>query len=130
MSGAPHPVSVTPAVLVVDPDQQFGLLLKGYLERQGWATEWVEDGRQALSRCLKDPPRLVVAELQGGALDGFELLDELRRLAPDLPVVVCTRGAGVQSWSDEIFRELGVRAVLVRPVRFYRVGEVVGRLLA
>ena len=50
--------------------------------------------------------------------DGFEFIERLRRLAPSLPIVLCTRLAGVQSWSDAVFAALGVEAVLVRPVRF------------
>ena len=105
-------------VLLVDPDERFGSLFRSYLEREGWDARWVGDGRAALADWPEFRPQIVVAELQGDPLDGFEFIERLRRLAPSLPIVLCTRLAGVQSWSDAVFAALGVEAVLVRPVRF------------
>jgi CheY-like chemotaxis protein len=71
----------------------------------------------------------VVAELQGDHLDGFEFIERLRGLAPALPIVLCTRLAGVQSWSDEVFAALGVQGVLVRPVRFHQAAWMLEQVL-
>jgi len=117
-------------VLLVDPDLRFGLLLKGYLEEKGWTAEWVPDGRKALAHLANWRPDLVVTELQGEDLDGFEFLESLHRLAPPLPVVVCTRLAGAQAWTDGVLRQLGVRAVLVRPVRFPELAATLEEVLA
>lgn len=105
-------------VLLVDPDERFGALFSSHLRREGWKPTWLADGRQALAKWSELKPDLVVSALQGESLDGFEFLERLRSLASSVPVVVCTRQAGVQNWSDEVFSALGVQAVLVRPVRF------------
>lgn len=105
-------------VLLVDPDERFGTLFKSYLEREGWEARWVSGGREALADWARFSPDLVVTELQGKPLDGFEFIERLRRTLPSLPIVLCTRLAGVQGWSDEVFAALGIEAVLVRPVRF------------
>ena len=108
----------TARVLICDPDIRFGLLLKEFLEGLGWSAEWVSDGRQALARWEALLPDLVVTELQGEDLDGFEFLDAMTRIAHPPPVVVCTRLKGVQGWDQGVQRSLGVRRVLARPVRF------------
>ncbi len=108
----------TARVLICDPDIRFGLLLKKFLEGQGWSAEWVSDGRKALARWEALLPDLVVTELQGDDLDGFEFLDAMTRIAHPPPVVVCTRLKGVQGWNPGVLRSLGVRRVLARPVRF------------
>jgi len=105
-------------VLLVDPDERFGSLFRSHLEREGWEARWVPGGREALASWTQFTPDLVVAELQGDPLDGFEFIERLRRTLPTLPIVLCTRLAGVQGWSDEVFAALGVDGVLVRPVRF------------
>ncbi len=133
---APPPIFApsTARVLIVDPDVRFGLLLKGYLEGRGWKAEWVEDGRRALQHWDAYRPDLLITELQGRDLDGFELLETVSRLQRPPPVVICTKLAGVNSWTDGVFRSLGVCAVLVRPVRFPEVArtleEVMARLTA
>lgn len=123
-----HPT--TARVLIVDPDVRFGLLLKGFLEGRGWKAEWVEDGRRALMHWDLYRPDMLITELQGKDMDGFELLDSVSRLPDAPPVVICTRLAGVESWTDDIFRKLGVRAVLVRPVRFPEVARTLEEVMA
>jgi len=125
-----RPLPSAARVLIVDPDVRFGLLLKGYLESRGWTVDWVEDGRLALQEWETYRPDLLIAELQGKDLDGFEFLETLGRLPTPPAVVVCTRLAGVQGWTDGIFRELGVRAVLVRPVRFPEVARTLEEVMA
>lgn len=120
----------TARVLLVDPDVRFGLLLKGYLEERGWKAHWVPDGRKGLMDWDKYQPHIVVTELQGEDLDGFEFLDFLVRTATPPPVVVCTKLKGVQDWSDGVMRSLGVRRVLARPVRFPVVADVLEQVMA
>ena len=115
-------------VLLVDPDVNFGLLFRSYLESRGWQATWVADGREAIRDWATHQPDLVVTELQGESLDGFEFVERLHGMVPELPVVVCTRLAGVQEWSDEVFAALGVRAVLVRPMRFHQAVWVLEQL--
>lgn len=117
-------------VLVVDPDVRFGLLLKGYLEERGWAADWVSDGRKALANWDSYNPHVVVTELQGEDLDGFEFLDALTRLPWPPPVVVCTRLKGASTWTHKTLRRLGVRRLLVRPVRFPKLAETLEQLMA
>jgi len=120
----------TARVLIVDPDVRFGLLLKGYLEGRGWKAEWVEDGRKALQYWETYRADLLITELQGKDLDGFELLDSLSRIGRPPPVIICTKMAGVASWTDGVFRRLGVRAVLVRPVRFPEVAQTLEEVMS
>jgi DNA-binding response OmpR family regulator len=129
-SGLASASATAARVLVVDPDLRFGLLLKGYLQERGWAAEWVPDGRKALSHWEAWHPDVLVTELQGEDLDGFEFLESLRHFQPAPPVVVCTKLAGAQAWTDGMLRQLGVRAVLVRPVRFPEVARTLEELVS
>ena len=116
-------------VLLVDGDERFGMLFRSYLEGKGWTASWVTDGRAALASWDTYRPQMIVTELQGDPLDGFEFVERVRRLAPGVPIVVCTRLAGVQAWSDEVFAALGVKAVLVRPVRFHQAAWMLEQIL-
>ncbi len=134
LSTAILPSDVGPAsrarVLLVDPDVRFGLLLKGFLESRGWGALWVSDGRKALQNWDRLRPDVVVSELDGEDLDGFEFIDAVRRRESTLPVVVCTRHAGASQWSPADRRALGVEAVLVRPLQFLQLHSMLEAVLA
>ncbi len=117
-------------VLVVDPDIRFGLLLKGFLESHGWRADWVSDGRKALRDWDSLHPDVVVTELQGEDLDGFEFVEAVNRIDPRLPVVVCTRLAGAGQWSRDARTSLGIEAVLVRPLQFLQLHSTLEAVLA
>ena len=117
-------------VLVVDPDIRFGLLLKGFLESRGWRAEWVSDGRKALREWGRLRPDALVCELQGEDLDGFEFIDEVHRVAPLVPVVVCTRLAGAGQLSAAARSAMGIEAVLVRPLQFLELHSTLETVLA
>lgn len=117
-------------VLVVDPDIRFGLLLKGFLESRGWRADWVSDGRKALRDWDSLHPDVIVSELQGEDLDGFEFVEAVNRIDPQLPVVVCTRLAGAGAWPLEVRASLGIHAVLVRPLQFLELHSTLEAVLA
>ena len=111
-------------VLLVDEDQRFGLLLGGFLEEQGWSLQWVSDGREALSRWEELAPELVLTEIEGEMMDGLDFVEEVRRLEHPPPIVLCTRVPGVGAWDESVLAEIGVRAALVRPLRFPELFEI------
>ena len=91
---------------------------------------WVSDGREALRDWEEIRPEVVVTELDGEGLDGFEFVASVRRRNPELPVVVCTRLAGVSQWSDEDQHALGIAAVLLRPLQFMQLHSTLNRVLS
>jgi len=117
------------SVLIVGPDERFGMLFRSYLEKNSWDARWVSDGREALANWSSFRPDILLTELNGERLDGFEFVNRLRVLAPTLPIVLCTRLAGVQGWSDEVFSALGVQGVLVRPIRFHQGAWMLDQIL-
>jgi len=117
-------------ILLVEPDMGFGRLLRDYLAGRGWSVTWVLKGREAIRRWSELSPDLLLTEIQGEDLDGFDLIDQIRRTAAPPPVVICTRLAGARSWDAEILAELGVAALKVRPLRFPELAELLERVIA
>ena len=117
-------------VMMVEPDPDFGRLLRDHLRARGWAVDWVRDGRDALRRWASVAPDLLLTEIQCQDVDGFELIETVNRLAYPPPIVVCTRLAGARTWTDEVRDRLGVSAVLVRPIRFPHLAQVLEDVIA
>ena len=79
-------------ILVVDDEPAVLFALSEALtdKRRGWKAVTARDGREALSILESDKIHLVVTDLRMPEMDGFELLAQLRRTRPELPVIVMT----------------------------------------
>jgi DNA-binding NtrC family response regulator len=87
-----------PRILVVDDQEMMRDSLAGTLVRQGHEVIACSDGATALER-LTGPGRfdLLITDLKMPQMTGMELLAEARKLRPDLPVVLMTAFATVQT---------------------------------
>lgn len=74
---------------MVEDDRTVSEVVTRYLEREGFAVEAAYDGATALERALVDPPELVVLDVMLPSLDGFEVCERLRAVAP-VPVIMLT----------------------------------------
>jgi CheY-like chemotaxis protein len=85
------------AILVVDDEPTIAEVVGRYLERAGYSTRSVGDGKQALELARADPPDLVVLDLMLPGIGGLELLrrrDAMFEFLEDVPIAVELRGGG------------------------------------
>ena len=77
-------------ILVVDDEHDIRELVAGVLEDEGYETRTAADSDATLEAIATRRPSLVLLDvwLQGSRLDGLELLDEIKRRDPSLPVLV------------------------------------------
>jgi two-component system nitrogen regulation response regulator NtrX len=77
-------------ILVVDDERDIRELVAGVLEDEGYETRDAGDSDSALEAIAARRPSLVLLDvwLQGSRLDGLELLDEIKRRDPSIPVLV------------------------------------------
>jgi two-component system, NtrC family, nitrogen regulation response regulator NtrX len=77
-------------VLVVDDEQDIRDLVAGVLEDEGYAPRTAADSSEALAALAERRPSLVLLDvwLQGSRLDGLQLLEEIKRRDPSLPVLM------------------------------------------
>lgn len=77
-------------ILVVDDEEDIRDLVAGVLEDEGYEARTAADSTSALAALRERRPSLVLLDvwLQGSQLDGLELLDEIKRRDPSLPVLM------------------------------------------
>jgi two-component system, NtrC family, nitrogen regulation response regulator NtrX len=77
-------------ILVVDDEADIRDLVAGVLEDDGYAARTAADSDAALNAIAERRPSLVLLDvwLAGSRLDGLDLLDEIKRRDPSLPVLV------------------------------------------
>ena len=93
-------------ILVVDDEADIRDLVAGILEDEGHETRTAQDSDSALASIADRVPRLVFLDIwmQGSKLDGLALLDEIKKLHPDLPVVMISGHGTIETAVSAIRR--------------------------
>lgn len=82
-------MSTTPYILVVDDEPGVLRYMRTLLEVESFHVETASSGREALVRVEREPvPDLVLLDLLMPELDGLETLTQLRRVRPNLKVII------------------------------------------
>ena len=79
-------------VLVVDDDATLRRIIRGALEKDGWAVEEAEDGADACEAAERLQPGVVLLDVEMPELDGFDACAKLRTLpgGDQLPILMIT----------------------------------------
>ena len=86
-----------PKILIAEDEKTQRDLLEGFLKKEGFSVEAVANGREALQKIEKDYFDVVLVDYKMPELDGLQSLREIRRLLPDLPVVMMTAYGTVET---------------------------------
>ena len=79
-----------PSILIVDDDQDLVNLLERILEEEGYQVAKAYDGNSAIALLEREyRPDLIVLDIIMPGVDGFEVLDFVRRRY-DIPVIMLT----------------------------------------
>ncbi|MCV0396859.1 MAG: sigma-54 dependent transcriptional regulator [Rhizobiaceae bacterium] len=93
-------------ILIVDDEEDIRELVAGILGDEGHETRVARDSDTALAAIADRMPRLVFLDiwLQGSRLDGLALLDEIKTMHPDLPVVMISGHGTIETAVSAIRR--------------------------
>src|SRR6202046_3023233 len=126
---APPDVSKKPLILTVDSEVALRDSLKAYLQNEGYEVIAVSSNVEAREVLDIFTPALVIAEVEGENLPGFDVCAHVKS-SPRLrhiPVVLVTRSAYPSDYSNA--HSLGAVVCMAKPFKQERLGHVV-RLLA
>lgn len=117
----------SPLILVVDDDDNLRWVLKTQLEEMGYAAETAADGASALNAIDKQPPALVLTDLNMPGMSGLDLMERIRRDYPEIPVVIITAFGTIQS-AVQAMRS-GAYDYLTKPIDYDELALCVSRVL-
>jgi len=103
-------------VLVVEDDAAAARVMRMNLDREGFTTRIAEDAAAALGALEELAPNVLVTDHLMPGLTGLELLAEVRRRDPSIPVIVMT-GHGDERLAVQSMRE-GAFTYLAKPLDY------------
>jgi two-component system alkaline phosphatase synthesis response regulator PhoP len=102
-------------ILAVDDEKHIVRLVQVNLERAGYTVVTASDGKEALEKVAEENPDLVVLDVMMPYMDGFEVLQNLRRnpSTRDIPVIMLT----AKAQDADVFKgwQSGVDCYLTKP---------------
>ncbi|HEX4048433.1 MAG TPA: response regulator [Elusimicrobiota bacterium] len=116
-----------PRILVVDDDEESRRALAAVLSPACRIVE-ASNGREALGLLRDEKPRLMLLDLGLPGMGGLEVLARVRRIAPDIPVVMLTADADIGSAVRALNQ--GACAYFTKPYDPVSLREEIARVLA
>lgn len=110
--------------MAIDDEVEILRLLKNILEDEGYEFVGATGGDSAFSMMQEHQPALIILDIMMPGLDGFQVLDLIRRKS-DVPVIMLTGKGEVTALRDSV--EIGADDYIRKP--FYPL-ELVARVRA
>ena len=77
-------------ILIVDDEKNYLVILEALLAPEGYEIITVDNALNALRYVKETDLDLVITDMKIPKMDGIELLDEVKKIDPDLPVIIMT----------------------------------------
>lgn len=88
-------------VLMVDDEEQFRATTKKILNKRGFETILASSGEEAIEK-LEENPNVVILDVKMPGIDGHQTLNEIKKLAPQLPVIMLTGHGSIPSAEEAL----------------------------
>lgn len=118
---------MNPRILVVDDEQDICKALTFLLKREGYDVASVNSGEEAISRLERESFDVVITDLKMGKLDGMAVLERAKEINPELPVIMMTAFASIESAVEAMKK--GAVDYIVKPFHNEEIRLTVKRVL-
>ncbi|MBN2244004.1 MAG: response regulator [Acidobacteria bacterium] len=108
--------AVPEKILIVDDEQDFITALAKRLRAKGWDTETASGGKEALEKAAGEDFIAIVLDLKMPGLDGIETLKRLKKINPDLQIILLTGHGSIRDGVDAM--KHGALDFLEKPADF------------
>jgi CheY-like chemotaxis protein len=113
----------TQSIAIIDNDPAFCRTLGDILQRRGYSVTAITDPHQAAS-LIKDQHQIILLDMKLNAMNGYELLKEIRSIFPELPVVVITGYREEMAVPIQSAIEIKAHTCLYKPLEIEKLFQV------
>ncbi|MGC8824296.1 MAG: response regulator [Bacteroidales bacterium] len=114
-------------VLVVDDSALNRQVIVEYLRHKEIVTIEAEDGEQALQKIGTEQPDIILLDLIMPIMDGFEVLEYLKKQNNTIPIIVIT--AYLKGNTFQRCMELGAKGFLNKPVKMQELFNLISQVM-
>jgi two-component system NtrC family response regulator len=105
---------VASRVLIIDDDESLRKVMGYMLEEAGYVVDRAASAEEGLRAIAERRPDLVLSDIKMPKKDGIELLADIKRVDPTIPVVILTAFASVETAVEAMKR--GASDYLTKPI--------------
>ncbi|MEM7106799.1 MAG: sigma-54 dependent transcriptional regulator [Bacteroidota bacterium] len=102
-------------ILIIEDDNSFGLMLKTFLEKQGYTVQLVINAGSGLDAIRKNRFDLIISDLRLPDTYGLDFLVKVKELDAGLAVIIMTGYADIKSAVESI--KLGAIDYVTKPIK-------------
>lgn len=113
------------SILVVDDELMMRKLVEKILNRDGFQVTLAADGNEALKVLTQSKIDIVISDIKMPGLNGFELLQKIKKEYPTTAVVMMTAYGDTYSVKDALL--LGADEYVTKPFRSQEIALMVER---
>lgn len=116
-------------ILLVEDDQNFGSVLRDFLELHDFEVILATDGKQGLQAFRNNDPGLCILDVMMPYKDGFTLASEIREIDPEIPLIFLT----AKSFKEDVLKgyKIGADDYVTKPfdseVLLYKIKAILNR---
>ena len=114
-------------ILIVDDEEIARTNMEHVLKKDGYSCHCANNGLDALDVLAKEDIDLVITDLKMDRMDGIELLQQINRVSPEIPVIMVTGFATVSSAVEALKK--GAAHYLGKPVNLDELRKTVKDVL-
>ncbi|UCD90667.1 MAG: sigma-54-dependent Fis family transcriptional regulator [Desulfobacterales bacterium] len=115
-------------VLIVDDEKNYPPILSAVLTEEGFKTSTANSGHKALEILEDTDIDLVLTDMKMPSMDGIELLENIKAIDPDLPVIMMTAHGTVDKAVEAM--QKGAYSYILKPFNNERLVIYVNKAIA
>ncbi len=102
-------------ILIVDDDVDALELMEELFESKGYDPLTASNGIEALNLVRDEDPDMVISDIRMPDMDGMQLLEELSKRYPQIPVIMVTAHGTIEAAVEAI--KMGAKDYILKPLR-------------
>jgi len=101
-------------ILVVDDEASHRTMLNAVLSSEGYQIFEADDGKTAIEAVEREFNDLILMDVRMTELDGIEALQEIKKISPEIPIIIMTAYGSVKTAVDAL--KSGAYDYLTKPL--------------
>ena len=114
-------------ILVIDDEESMRIALTEALSRSGHLVDCISNGYDALKKIQSTSFKLVITDVKMPKMDGLEILLEIKKVLPQIPVIMITAYGTINNAVEAMKK--GAEDYILKPFSFEELDAIVKRAL-